>query len=76
MGEHSLENLAKENIGEYETHRLEYVLETLDNTEILTNNQTGHSTIWKNLTIEELIGGLIEAENLLQRYKEANEGND
>lgn len=69
-GETSLKDLAEENIGEFETYRLEYVIKTLKSAEKLENDLSWNFTLWKDLTVEELIGGLLEAENLLERSKE------
>lgn len=71
--ETSLEELGKGNINYYNTHRLEYVLNKLNGAEELENDLTWSSVVWEGCTVEELLGGLIEAEQLLEREKQREE---
>lgn len=61
--------------GPYSADRLEYVLESLDESEELANGLRWDSTVWgegsrKPCTVEELIGGLLEADCILEAAKE------
>ena len=69
----SLEDLGEENIEGLDTYRLEHVIKTLKEAKELKNSLTWSSEVWESLTVEELIGGLLEAENILQMWKEEME---
>lgn len=71
----ALDDLERELISPYSTERLEYVLKTLDEAEELNGNLCWKTAIWEGCTIEELLGGLIEAEYLLERSRETEGGN-
>lgn len=60
-----LDNLEKDSISPLSTRRLAYVLETLDDADRLNEGLNWSSEVWDGCTVEELLGGLIEAENLL-----------
>lgn len=62
-----LDDLEKENIWKHSTERLEYVLGTLNTSNELNEDLHWRVEIWPDCTIEELLGALIEAENLLDR---------
>lgn len=62
-----LTDLRKENIDPSSTRRLEYVLKTLNDADELSGDLTWVSDVWEDCTVEELLGGLIETENLLER---------
>jgi len=70
LSESSLEDLAKENISPLETRRLEYVLKTLNEADELEGDLLWKSKVWENCTVEELLGGLIEAEYLFEWYRD------
>ncbi len=69
MVESSLEDLAKDNISEGSTFRLKFVIDSINEANNLKNDLTWNSHICEGLTIEELLGGIIEAENLLERFE-------
>lgn len=61
----ALDDLARANIDRASTKRLEYILSSLDEADELNGPLCWQTEIWDGCTIEELIGALIEAENLL-----------
>lgn len=65
-----LDDLEPENIGIGSTERLEYVLEKLDEADELSRDLVWQSELWENVTVEELLGALIEADGLLEAYRE------
>lgn len=65
--ETSLDELYEGGIERGSTRRLEYVIESLGEAEELSDGLIWQSEIWEALTIEELIGGLLEAQYLLDR---------
>jgi len=65
-----LDDLEPENVSIGSTRRLEYVLETLANADELHRELVWQSKLWKGCTVEELLGALIEADWVLESYKE------
>jgi len=65
-----LQDLAPENIGYGDTHRLEYVLEKLADADELSRELVWQSELWEGVTVEELLGALIESDWLLESYRE------
>jgi predicted ArsR family transcriptional regulator len=58
-----LNNLPREQIDDSDTHRLEYVIKSLNN----ANGEVAkRKEVWKDCTVEELVGALIEAEQLIK----------
>lgn len=68
-----LDDLEKEKISKTSTYRLQYVIDSLDRADDLNGDLTWQTKIWGGCTIEELLGGLIEAENVLEWNKEMRE---
>jgi hypothetical protein len=62
-----LDDLAKHTIRSRSTKRLEYVFKTLNEADELESDLAWSDEVWENCTVEELLGALIEAENLLER---------
>jgi len=62
-----LDDLEKQNISPTSRRRLEYVLRTLNEADELNGNLCWSTEVWDGCTVEELLGGLIEAENLLEQ---------
>ena len=61
-----LTDLRKENVSIGDKHdRIEFVIDQLNDANELKNGLDYGSKVWGNCTVEELIGGLIEAEILL-----------
>jgi len=65
-----LQDLAPQNIGYGDTHRLEYVLEKLADADELNRELVWQSELWNGVTVEELLGALIESDWLLESYRE------
>lgn len=66
----SLEELGVDNIRFWSTKRLKYVLEKLDEADELSRELVWKSELWENVTVEEMLGALIEADRLLARHEE------
>lgn len=64
-----LDNLEKGNIEPYSTSRLEFVIRSLNEADELNGCIAWQTGLWDNCSIEELLGGLIEAENLLESHE-------
>lgn len=71
-----LDLLGKDNIYSHSTQRLEHVLKTLNKADELNGCLVWQTGVWENCSIEELIGGLIEAENLLKPHLEPRRDSD
>lgn len=65
-----LDDLGVENISTTSTSRLEYVLESLDDADQLKNELAWRSELWAGVSVEELLGALIEADSVLEAYRE------
>jgi len=72
----SLDELEPENISSGSTDRLEFVLERLSEANSLENDLVWQSEIWNDVTVEELLGALIEADRLLEHYNEIRYAED
>lgn len=65
-----LDDLGQENISPGSTARLEYALDQLAEAEELNEGFDWKTKLWPHVTIEELLGALIEADWLLESYRE------
>lgn len=65
-----LDDLEPENISAGSTKRLEYVLDQLAEAGELNDGLDWQTKLWPDVTIEELLGALIEADWLLESYRE------
>lgn len=60
-----LDDLEKKKIATGPTKRLEYILKTLNEADELNGPLCWQTELWEGCTVEELLGGLIEAERFL-----------
>lgn len=65
-----LDDLGAENISPGSTDRLEFVLEQLAEAAELSDGLDWQSRLWGSVTVEELLGALIEADWVLETYRE------
>lgn len=65
-----LDELGVENINQGDHHRLQYVLKSLAAAEELSNDLTWQTELWDGVTVEELLGALIESDYILGVYHE------
>jgi hypothetical protein len=65
-----LEDLACENVNFGSTDRLEFVLEQLAESDELRPGLQWSTYLWDSVTVEELIGALLEADHVLGLYRE------
>lgn len=65
-----LDELEAGNVGTGSTARLEYALDQLAEAEELNEGFDWKTELWPHVTVEELLGALIEADWLLESYRE------
>lgn len=65
-----LDDLEAENVSPGSTDRLEFALEQLADADELDSGLDWQSRVWGSVTVEELLGALIEADWLLESYRE------
>lgn len=65
-----LDDLEAGNVTPGSTDRLEFVLEQLNEAEELADGLDWQSRVWESVTVEELLGALIEADWILESYRE------
>lgn len=69
-GHTRLDDLGHEHISPGSTARIEYALDQLAEAEELNEGLHWKTKLWDHVTIEELLGALIEADWLLESYRE------